>query len=132
MIKIIRMIQIQKKSEQFNRTIFDGKFVSNKPVASGFANVVSPYSNIFYWSHAVALDDCEFGLHPHQGFEIMTFVLEGTIAHFDTTSEIWTPLRPPRSNIEICQSTLHGVMSSTPGLDVRDLGILPGDLFAPN
>lgn len=87
------MIQIQKKSEQFNRTIFDGKFVSNKPVASGFTNAVSPYSNIFYWSHAVALDDCEFGLHPHEGFEIMTFVLEGTTAHFDTASKIWTPLK---------------------------------------
>ena len=87
------MIQIQKKSEQFNRTIFNGKFVANKPVASGFTNAVSPYSSIFYWSHAVALDDCEFGLHPHEGFEIMTFVLEGTIAHFDTASEIWTPLK---------------------------------------
>jgi redox-sensitive bicupin YhaK (pirin superfamily) len=96
------MIQIQKKSEQFNRTIFDGKFVSNKPVASGFTNEVSPYSNIFYWSHAVALDDCEFGLHPHKGFEIMTFVLEGTIAHFDTASEIWTPLKA--GDLQVIQS----------------------------
>jgi redox-sensitive bicupin YhaK (pirin superfamily) len=86
------MIQIQKKSEQFNTTIFNGRFVVNKPVASGFSNAVAPYSNLFYWSHAVALEDCEFGLHPHEGFEIMTFILDGQVTHFDTASRVWTPL----------------------------------------
>jgi redox-sensitive bicupin YhaK (pirin superfamily) len=86
------MIQIQKKSEQFNTTIFNGRFVVNKPVVSGFSNAVAPYSNLFYWSHAVALEDCEFGLHPHEGFEIMTFILEGQVTHFDTASKVWTPL----------------------------------------
>ncbi|MDV7696002.1 pirin family protein [Chryseobacterium soli] len=86
------MIQIQKKSEQFNTTIFNGRFVVNKPVASGFSTAIAPYSNLFYWSHAIALEDCEFGLHPHEGFEIMTFILEGEVTHFDTASKVWTPL----------------------------------------
>ncbi len=86
------MTQIQKKSEQFNTTIFNGRFVVNKPVASGFSKTVAPYSNLFYWSHAVALEDCEFGLHPHEGFEIITFILDGQVTHFDTASKIWTPL----------------------------------------
>ena len=86
------MIQIQKKVDQFNTTIFNGRFVVNKPVASGTTKAVVPYSNLFYWSHAVALDDCEFGLHPHQGFEIMTFILDGKVSHFDTASKVWTPL----------------------------------------
>jgi redox-sensitive bicupin YhaK (pirin superfamily) len=89
---ILKMIQIQKKSEQFNTTIFNGKFIVNKPVASGFSKSIAPYSNLFYWSHAVALDDCEFGLHPHEGFEIMTFILEGQVTHYDTASKVWTPL----------------------------------------
>lgn len=86
------MIRIQKKTEQFNTSIFNGKFIVNKPVTSGISSLLAPYSNLFYWSHAVALDDCEFGLHPHEGFEIMTFVIEGKITHYDTASKIWTPL----------------------------------------
>jgi redox-sensitive bicupin YhaK (pirin superfamily) len=87
------MIQIQKKAEQFNTTIFNGNFLVNKPVASGTKLSVKPYSNLFYWSHAVAIDDCEFGLHPHEGFEIMTFIIEGQVNHYDTASKVWTPLQ---------------------------------------
>lgn len=86
------MIQIQKKKDQFNTTIFNGNFLVNKPVASGTNEIVKPYSNLFYWSHAVAIDDCEFGLHPHEGFEIMTFILEGNVTHYDTATKVWTPL----------------------------------------
>ena len=86
------MLQLLKKEDQFNRTIFNGDFIANKPVANGVEDNVKPYSSLFYWSHARAIDECEFGLHPHEGFEIMTFILEGNVAHFDTTTEIWTPL----------------------------------------
>ena len=86
------MIQIQKVADQFNTTIFNGNFIVNKPVASGTNARVKPYSNLFYWSHAIAIEDCEFGLHPHEGFEIMTFILEGNVTHYDTVTRIWTPL----------------------------------------
>jgi len=86
------MIQIQKKEDQFNTTIFNGNFLVNKPVASGTKPSVKPYSSLFYWSHSIAIDDCEFGLHPHQGFEIMTFILEGNVSHYDTATKVWTPL----------------------------------------
>ncbi|KFF02092.1 hypothetical protein IX38_14245 [Chryseobacterium luteum] len=66
------MIQLLKKEDQFNRTIFNGNFIANKPAASGTKDNVKPYSSLFYWSHARAIDQCEFGLHPHEGFEIMT------------------------------------------------------------
>jgi redox-sensitive bicupin YhaK (pirin superfamily) len=86
------MIQVQRKADQFNTTIFNGNFLVNKPVASGTKQTVKPYSNLFYWSHAVAIEDCEFGLHPHEGFEILTFILEGNVTHYDTATKVWTPL----------------------------------------
>lgn len=85
------MIQIIKKSDQFNDVIFGGKFHANKPVFNGKSNI-KPYSNLFYWSNGYVNDDCEFGLHPHEGFEIMTFLLEGKIEHYDTATRVWTPL----------------------------------------
>jgi len=87
------MIQVIKKSNQFNTTIFNGRFIVNKPIANGTRLNLQPYSNLIYWSHGVAVGDCEFGLHPHEGFEIMTFVLDGNISHYDTETRIWTQLK---------------------------------------
>ena len=86
------MIQILRKSDQYNTSIFNGNLVANKPVVSGYTAAVAPYSSLFYWSHGIAMNDCEFGLHPHEGFEIMTFILEGNVTHYDTATKVWTPL----------------------------------------
>ena len=95
------MIQIIRKSEQFNDVIFGGKFHANKPVYNGKSNV-KPYSSLFYWSNGYVNENCEFGLHPHEGFEIMTFLLEGTIEHYDTATKVWTPLHA--GDFQIIQS----------------------------
>jgi redox-sensitive bicupin YhaK (pirin superfamily) len=100
-IKENNMIQIIKKSEQFNDVIFDGRFHANKPVYNGKATV-KPYSCLFYWSHGYVHDQCEFGLHPHEGFEIMTFLFEGSIEHYDTATHVWTPLHA--GDFQIIQS----------------------------
>jgi redox-sensitive bicupin YhaK (pirin superfamily) len=52
-----------------------------------------PSAGLFYWSHSRFTDDFEFGLHRHEGFEIMTFVLAGENSHFDTAGTTWVPLR---------------------------------------
>ena len=95
------MIQFIKKEEQFNDVIFGGRFLANKPVFNGQNNIL-PYSCLYYWSNGYVLDDCEFGLHPHQGFEIMTFIFEGSIEHYDTASKVWTPLHA--GDFQIIQS----------------------------
>jgi quercetin 2,3-dioxygenase len=87
------MIEKISKSQQFRQSIFDYKFHTNKPVKYGAAAHVAPYSNIFYWSMGVATDDVEFGLHPHEGFEIFSFLIEGEIEHYDTETKVWTPLQ---------------------------------------
>jgi len=60
---------------------------------------LKPYSNLFYWSHAHSDNGSTIGLHPHQGFEILSFVLEGSIEHFDTSDEEWKPLNTGAAQI---------------------------------
>ena len=86
----MRIIPIsQQASGAFN----NGHIIENKPI--GFpqdGGFVRPYSTLFYWARAEGLVDSTIGLHPHQGFEIMSFILEGRIRHFDTRLNDWKPL----------------------------------------
>jgi len=58
----------------------------NKPI-SGHV-----YSNLLYWAHVEAPEDGEFGMHPHENIEILTFIFEGGLEHFYTATNVWTPL----------------------------------------
>lgn len=54
---------------------------------------LKPQSNLFYWANAWANRTSTIGLHPHKGFEILSFVLKGTIEHYDTKLRRWIPLK---------------------------------------
>ncbi|MEZ4965184.1 MAG: pirin family protein [Saprospiraceae bacterium] len=86
-------IQIIPKDRQGSGAFNGGEIVENKPI--GFPqdhSSVRPYSSLFYWAHARAVKDSTIGLHPHQGFEICSFVLSGEIRHYDTKLKEWRPL----------------------------------------
>ncbi|MDF1877700.1 pirin family protein [Sulfurimonas sp. SAG-AH-194-L11] len=81
-----------RKDEQQIEPLFNGAFTENKPIGFPNRNGTNAYSNIFYWAHLVAHETAEFPLHPHEGFEIITFVFKGSVEHYDTVSQVYTPL----------------------------------------
>lgn len=86
-------LRIISKSQQAIGAFNGGQIIENKPI--GFpqeGGFVRPYSNLFYWAKAHGVVDSTIGLHPHQGFEIITFVLKGNIRHFDSQLNDWKPL----------------------------------------
>lgn len=65
---------------------FDGgKITEIKPIPfpqeSGGAKRTGP---LLYWAWATASGDGIIGMHPHQGFEIVSYVFQGSIGHTDT------------------------------------------------
>ena len=87
-------IEIIKRSEQAEGNFNNGEILEKKPI--GFpqdGGKSRPYSNIFYWAHAWTNEKkSTIGLHPHQGFEICSFILNGKINHYDTKQERWITL----------------------------------------
>jgi quercetin 2,3-dioxygenase len=86
------LIHKSKKDQQIQK-LFDEKFTENKPIPFPSGEQNYAYSNLFYWAHLVAHKTGEFPLHEHKGFEIMTFVLKGSLEHYDTASNRWTPVQ---------------------------------------
>jgi redox-sensitive bicupin YhaK (pirin superfamily) len=65
---------------------FDGgKIIEQKPIGfPGEGAVIKRVGPLFYWAWATSNAEAMIGLHPHKGFEIMTYVVEGTAFHGDT------------------------------------------------
>ena len=81
-----------KKEQQQLMPLFGGAFIENKPIPFPDRGRTSAYSNLFYWAHLEASETAEFPLHPHEGFEIMTFVFKGSLEHYDTATQVYTAL----------------------------------------
>lgn len=88
-------MHIYTKEQQASGGFNNGEIIENKPI--GFpqdSGGVRPFSNMFYWAHAYTGErQSMIGLHPHKGFEIMSFVLHGEVEHYDTSAQQWIPLK---------------------------------------
>lgn len=65
---------------------FDGgRITETKPLGFPGEGPGVPHTGpLFYWAWATAKGYGKIGLHPHRGFEIMSYALEGEIGHYDT------------------------------------------------
>jgi redox-sensitive bicupin YhaK (pirin superfamily) len=97
-------IIIYNKDEQASGNFNDGNILEKKPI--GFpqdGGQLRPYSNLFYWADAWTPNSkSTIGLHPHQGFEICSFVIKGSIKHFDSKQNEWIELN--RGDAQIIRS----------------------------
>ncbi len=87
-------IQLLKKEDQAKGVFAGGLILENKPI--GFpqdGGKQKPYSNLFYWANAWSDKGGLIDRHPHKFFEIMSFVIEGEIEHYDNKYERWLPLK---------------------------------------
>ncbi|SMF90742.1 hypothetical protein SAMN05661091_5217 [Paenibacillus uliginis N3/975] len=79
--------------EMHGRGIYDGgKITESKPIGlSGEGSAVTRVGPLFYWSWFHSPLEGYIGLHPHQGFEVITYMIQGRAVHSDTlgiTSEV--------------------------------------------
>ena len=87
-------INLYPKKTQVDGSFNFGEILEKKPIGFPHDNgQLKPYSNIFYWAHAFTSNKkSTIALHPHKGFEILTFVIKGKINHYDTKLKNWIQL----------------------------------------
>jgi redox-sensitive bicupin YhaK (pirin superfamily) len=86
-------IKILKVEDQAKGAFAGGAILENKPI--GFpqdGGSQKPYSSLFYWANAWSDNGGLIGEHPHKMFEIMSFVIEGEIQHYDSKFDRWLSL----------------------------------------
>lgn len=86
-------VQIVSKHHQAQGAFDFGRIRENKPI--GFPHErggITSLSNLFYWAHAWSDVGGLIDTHPHQGFEIMSYVLDGQLSHYDTKYDRWLGL----------------------------------------
>ncbi|NHN30527.1 pirin family protein [Paenibacillus agricola] len=78
-------INVYPPEQQAVGSFDGGKIIEQKPI--GFpreGSVAQRVGPLFYWAWGFVEQEGALGLHPHQGFEIMTYVINGVAEHGDT------------------------------------------------
>ena len=78
-------ITVYPPERQGSGSFDEGKITEIKPIDfPGGTSEAKRIGPLFYWAWASANGDGIIGMHPHKGFEIMSYVLKGELGHTDT------------------------------------------------
>lgn len=118
-------IEIRRKAAQVPGGFNGGAILENRPLIPGHGDKVKPFSNLFYWAHAWSEQGSLLGEHPHEAFEIMTFVLRGKIEHYDSHTKAWKPLEAGSAQIIRAGSGLSHAERFFPGSHIFQIWFDP-------
>lgn len=78
-------IRLFTAAEQGKGAFDGGKITEQKPIGfPGEGGAVKRVGPLFYWAWAFAEEEGHIPLHPHQAFEILTYMVKGEAAHGDS------------------------------------------------
>jgi quercetin 2,3-dioxygenase len=119
-------ITIVSKNEQADGSFNKGAILEKKPI--GFLQdrgITKPFSNLFYWAHAWSENGGLIAEHTHQGFEIMTFVLNGIIEHYDSKTKEWRTLEKGYCQLIKAGSGITHAEKMHPGAEIFQIWFDP-------
>ncbi|MDX1973779.1 MAG: pirin family protein, partial [Candidatus Sumerlaeia bacterium] len=78
-------LNVYPLNQQANGAFDGGRILESKPIGfPGEGSAVDRVGPLFYWAWAESKGPAVIGMHPHQGFEIVSYVLRGRMGHKDT------------------------------------------------
>lgn len=79
-------IRIFPPNQQAFGQFDEGRIVEQKPIGfPGEGSAVERVGTLFYWAWFKTKDTGNLPLHPHRGFEIISYLLQGKVHHHDTS-----------------------------------------------
>ena len=120
-------VTIYSKEDQAKGAFDGGRILENKPI--GFpqdGGRMKPVSVLFYWAHAWSPEGGLIGEHPHRGFEIESYVLEGEIQHYDSQLKGWKSLYAGDAQIIRAGNGITHAEKLLPGSAIFQIWFDPG------
>ncbi len=95
----VRVIGLES---QATGTFDGGRITEFKPIGfAGEGSAVDRVGPLFYWAWATADGYGKIGMHPHYGFEILSYVVEGELGHRDS---LGTESRVGAGGVQVIQA----------------------------